>query len=263
MMFTSARPGTEYLIASFAKLRFTNWANFFWNHSPAIFPTIRYCTRYTPVRFISWYIRTAINTLFGVFTWSRNFSTVYFFVTRHTYSNAIVNIKRNAWELCQFFDVMRVKFYTCVAAFLASIFISLVYFFAPLGKLSLKFSALCLSGVSVFVGVSIFPNPALSSTRLAAKSLIVIVSRKLSKTLFAMFYTRWATMCPTLPRTIFRSGAIFFNFVRATTDNTNFGDLCVFHTGIITQIARNNKSYVAVTIERWTQHTGKTPELIG
>lgn len=297
-MFHFATQRAKYLFPPFLENCIANGASFGSYCVSFCSPTVGNRARPTHSRLFPRNGYPTINAILRVFARAAYFPSVNFFMAGDTNSNAIVNIKSKVWKICKFFNMVGVKFNTYCSTLLASVIISFVNTFSPMSKTALKLSTFGLGRFPVFICIGRFSRPRLSSTRLCAELLIIVVGCKCGTTESARFFTDGTSLPPTIFRAITGCfSTVFFNFKQRATNHTSQG--CSFFSVLtpnlikallrtvflgaivrvkcfVTDIAsigvksffnhidiipqhNNNTSYCAVTLQRYLDHTGTTP----
>lgn len=154
---------------------------------------------------------------------SPHFLSVYIFVARNTYRNAVINIKAKLWKLSKFFYMMRV-YCSLRSTYLTSIIISLVNSIAPFGKVSAHSASFSFKACAVFPRGRKLSDHVDKSAFLGAINFIFMFSVKFILAIWANFQNRLSSIRPALFRAILRdfisSGFVRFTACLASTTNS-------------------------------------------
>jgi len=248
-------PSCEYLSAY--------WASFLWpmtNSFMIAFNATCSAQLRPPRSFIA-----TLFTMFREFCGGRKLPAVYGFMTKDADGKSIVDTCNKFRVISNWLYVVCVQLPAVIAAFLACVFISGIYSFAPFLEIAFGFCAFAVCCVAALPRGGKRANEVDGSpfvcAWLRAKKRISIVCQKLSSAFFAFLALLRVAFRPAFSRAVVSgAGAISFYLKRLIAELANVCDLSVAHIKILTNEYVANIRFSA--LERWSTATGKIPELI-
>lgn len=208
-----------------------------------------------PCRFYS-----AVRTMLWIFCRSTKFSTMFHFVTSNAKRFSVGYIKSKFWKFRNRLYVVGVQISTAFTAILAGIIVAFVNGISPFRQFSAESSALSVCGFSSLPVSRLLSNPQKTPASSGAKSRRFVIAIEYLATRQAFSFLDIASYRPAFPRAVFCGIlTVIFDAKFSAAFLAFFRNMCVFHVSHYNTLS---PAYVAVALERWSQLTGKTPELL-
>lgn len=206
-------------------------------------------------------VRSAILTMFGIFSRSGELTTMNALVTGYTKGLTVAGVKHKFWKICYWLYMVSVNIATLCSAFLAGVIVSLINCIAPLSKIPTSLCSLSMKGLSAFPYWGRVSGSPFDNAFIGAEFSTMVNGVKLLSTRFTGFIVWLTAIRPARFRTVFGGvRAIGFDFIGGSTYCAGFRNLSVFHNTNYTTQHILLPYYVA--IQRWVDVTGGVPELV-